>query len=70
MNIFCPKKADLDVPGTRARLTEWMRRSYYWTTREWCDKNIKPRIIRASRDRAIQLTTDTFAPKWRPPRSP
>jgi hypothetical protein len=45
MNILCPKKADLDVPGTRARLTEWMRRSHYWTTREWCYKNIKPRII-------------------------
>ncbi|HSL50865.1 MAG TPA: ATP-grasp fold amidoligase family protein [Candidatus Deferrimicrobiaceae bacterium] len=92
MNIFCRRKADLDVPGTRARLAEWLRRSYYWTTREWCYKNIKPRIIcerllidstlitpteygfhcfageprfvRASRDRATQLTTDTFDLKW------
>ncbi len=92
MNILCPRKADLDVPGARAQLTEWMRRSYYWTSREWSYKRIKPRIlcerllidstlitpteygfhcfageprfIRASRDRATQLTTDTFDLTW------
>jgi hypothetical protein len=93
MNILCHKKSELDPAATRARLTEWMRRSYYWTTREWCYKNITPRIIcerlltdsalvtpteysfhcfageprfvRASRDRATGLTTDTFELPWR-----
>jgi hypothetical protein len=93
MNIFCHRKADLDVPGTRAKLADWMRRSYYWTTREWCYKNIEPRIIcerllvdstritpteyhfhcfggeprflRATRDRATKVATDTFDLNWR-----
>ncbi|HKW93169.1 MAG TPA: ATP-grasp fold amidoligase family protein [Methylomirabilota bacterium] len=92
MNILCPRKADLDVPATRARLDEWMKRSYYWVTREWAYKHIPPRIlceellvdsrlgtpteygfhcfggeprfIRASRDRATSLVTDTFDLKW------
>ena len=45
MNVLCPRKADLDLPATRAQLTEWMRRSLYWTTREWPYKDIRPRII-------------------------
>lgn len=92
MNILCHDKSQLDVAATRARLTDWMRRSYYWTSREWCYKNIRPRIIcerllvdsvlrtpteygfhcfageprfvRASRDRATRLTTDTFDATW------
>ncbi len=95
MNILCPRKADLDVPATRARLTEWMRRSHYWTNREWAYKNIRPRIIgerllvdsalitpteyslfcfageprflRAQRDRATHLTSDTFDLNWEVP---
>jgi hypothetical protein len=44
-NIFCRKKADLDLEYVRWQLTEWLRRSHYWTTREWCYKNIAPRIL-------------------------
>jgi hypothetical protein len=33
------------VPKTRAQLAFWLRRNYYWALREWCYKNIKPRII-------------------------
>jgi hypothetical protein len=43
-NIFCRNRSELDVPQTRERLSSWMRRSHYWAAREWCYKNIKPRI--------------------------
>src|SRR5262249_42381758 len=45
MNIFCPKKSELNVHDTKASLASWMSRSYYGAYREWCYKNIKPRII-------------------------
>ncbi len=45
MNVLCRKKSELDVHKTKAQLASWMRRSHYWNTREWCYKNIKPRII-------------------------
>jgi teichuronopeptide biosynthesis TupA-like protein len=45
MNILCPRKAELDLPAVRARLADWMRRSYYWSSREWVYKHIRPRIL-------------------------
>jgi hypothetical protein len=44
-NIFCRNKSELDIDATKRRLAEWMRRSEYWTSREWAYKNIRPRII-------------------------
>lgn len=44
-NVLCPRRSDLDVRKTREQLAAWMRRSHYWFAREWCYKNIKPRII-------------------------
>jgi len=44
-NVFCPRRSDLDVRKTKEQLAAWMRRSHYWLAREWCYKNIKPRII-------------------------
>jgi hypothetical protein len=45
MNILCPNKSELDVRDTRGKLASWMMRNHYWAMREWCYKNIKPRII-------------------------
>jgi hypothetical protein len=45
MNILCPKKSELNVRDTKEALALWMSRNYYWSWREWCYKNIKPRII-------------------------
>jgi TupA-like ATPgrasp len=44
-SIFCRDKSQLDVEETQRRLAKWMKRSEYWRAREWCYKNIKPRII-------------------------
>jgi hypothetical protein len=44
-NVFCPRRSELDVPKTKEQLAAWMRRSHYWSAREWCYKNIRPRII-------------------------
>ena len=44
-NIFCRDKSRLDVEKTRRQLARWMKRSEYWRAREWCYKNIEPRII-------------------------
>ena len=44
-NVFCPRRAELDVTRTKQQLAAWMRRSHYWLAREWSYKHIKPRII-------------------------
>ena len=56
-NIFCRRKADLDIEQTRRQLNEWMCRSAYWNKREWGYKNIAPRII-AERLLADPVDTD------------
>jgi hypothetical protein len=45
MNIFCRDRSKFDVVKTKAQLSMWMRRNYYWKYREWCYKNIRPRVI-------------------------
>jgi hypothetical protein len=45
MNILCPSKATFDWNDATSKVTAWMKRSHYWYAREWCYKNIKPRII-------------------------
>jgi TupA-like ATPgrasp len=44
-NVFCRRRSELDVPKTKEQLAAWMRRSHYWSAREWCYKNIEPRIV-------------------------
>lgn len=45
MNIFCTDKDKLDWNLEKKRIRRWLRRNYYWTTREPVYKYIKPRII-------------------------
>jgi len=44
-NIICPDKSRLDVQDAQRQLAAWMRRSEYWVSREWCYKDITPRIV-------------------------
>lgn len=44
-NIICEDKDTLDIKIAKSKLKKWMTRSWYWFGREWCYKNIKPRII-------------------------
>lgn len=44
-NIICTDKEILDIEVTKMKLGKWMKKSWYWFGREWCYKDIKPRII-------------------------
>lgn len=44
-NIICKDKSKLDIVEAERKLEKWMKKNWYWFGREWCYKNIKPRII-------------------------
>lgn len=44
-NIFCKDKAKLDINEVKEKLAKWIKRDTYSSGREWCYKNIKPKII-------------------------
>ena len=44
-NILCRDKSQLDLEKTQRKLAKWMKRSEYRVAREWCYKDIRPRII-------------------------
>ncbi|MDO4548518.1 MAG: ATP-grasp fold amidoligase family protein [Clostridia bacterium] len=39
------KKSESVIMRERARLPEWMKRNWYWFSREWPYKDVKPRIL-------------------------
>ena len=43
--IICKDKKKLDVDSARMKITKYLNRNYYWLSREWPYKNVKPRII-------------------------
>ena len=43
--VICTDKSSLDVDEARKKITSSLRTNYYWHTREWPYKNVKPRII-------------------------
>ena len=43
--VICRDKAKLDVEAARKKIQKSMRRNYYYSSREWPYKNVKPRII-------------------------
>lgn len=47
MNIIVKDKNKLDVGDTKKKLSSWMKPSsnHYYTSYEWCYKNIEPKII-------------------------
>lgn len=44
-NIICTDKSKLNIGEAKTKLNKWMKYNYYWPTREWPYKNVKPRII-------------------------
>ncbi len=42
---ICRDKAVFDVEGARKKLETSLRNNFFWWTREWPYKNVKPRII-------------------------
>lgn len=43
--VICQDKSKLDINKTKKFLNKHLKRNYYWHSREWAYKNIKPRII-------------------------
>ena len=44
-NIICKDKNNLDIDDAIKKLNKWIRKNYYYSTREWPYKNIRPRIV-------------------------
>lgn len=44
-NIVCSDKSKLDIKEAKKKLKKWMKINYYYLSREWPYKNVKPRII-------------------------
>jgi len=44
-NIICKNKNNLEIDSTKALISKWMKRNWFWFGREWPYKHIPPRII-------------------------
>lgn len=44
-NIICTDKNKLDIKNAKKKLNKWMKTNYYYFSREWPYKNVKPRIV-------------------------
>ena len=44
-NIICADKSALNVDEAKGKLRGWMKRNWFWLSREWPYLDIKPRII-------------------------
>lgn len=44
-NVICYDKKNLDIFECRQKLNGWLKLNYYKESREWCYKNIRPRIV-------------------------
>ena len=43
--VICKDKAKLDIDAAKEKITRCLKRNYYWSSREWPYKAVKPRII-------------------------
>lgn len=43
--IICRDKSSFDIEGAKARLNKFLARNYFYSSREWPYKNVKPCII-------------------------
>lgn len=44
-NIICKDKENMNWKKEKKKMKRWLRKNYYWRTREWVYKDIKPRIV-------------------------
>ena len=43
--VICRDKKKLDIEAAKKKINKSLKRNYYWHTREWPYKNVKPRIL-------------------------
>lgn len=43
--VICKNKETFDVDAAKAKIRSILRKNFYWVSREWPYKNVKPRII-------------------------
>ena len=43
--IICKDKAKLNIREAKRKMRKGLKRNYYYAHREWCYKNVKPRVI-------------------------
>lgn len=43
--VICRDKDKLDIERAKKRIAKSLKKNYYWSSREWPYKNVKPRII-------------------------
>ena len=43
--VICRDKSKLDMEHARKKIERCLKRNYYWSSREWAYKNVKPRIL-------------------------
>lgn len=44
-SIVCKNKENFDVKDARKKIKKWLKHNYYYDTREWPYKNVRPRIL-------------------------
>lgn len=44
-NIICKDKSKMDWKKEFKKMERWLKKNYFWRTREWVYRDIKPRII-------------------------
>lgn len=44
-NIICKDKNKMNWKKQKKKMKRWLKKNYYWRTREWVYKDIKPRIV-------------------------
>ena len=63
--VICRDKQTFDIVAARKKINKSLKRNYYWETREWPYKNVKPRIIAEEyinvSDDSISLETATVS---------
>lgn len=43
--VICTDKSNLDLKAAKKKIEKCLKRNYYWSSREWPYKDVKPRII-------------------------
>ena len=43
--VICKSKSSFDIEAARKKISKCLRQNYYWQSREWPYRNVRPRII-------------------------
>ena len=56
--VVCTDKDSLDIKATKDKLARRLKVNYYWGTREWPYKDVKPRIIAFDAEASITSASE------------